>query len=146
MTVATPADVAGWMGWDVNDPALAPVQRWLDALENLIRVRVPDFDSRLTDPGYTARLRDIECTAVERKLRNPDGFASESVDNVALSYKSNAASGVLELTQGEWTDVGIVSGIGSVRITPGAPPFPPPREWWDWGAYWPPDRGPLWLS
>lgn len=137
MSVATPDDVAGWMGWDPSDPALAPVQRWLDALENLIRVRVPDFDTRLDDAVYAARVKDIECTAVERKLRNPDGFASESVDNVALSYKSNAASGVLELTSGEWSDVGFVYGIGSVRVTPDAPPVPPANEWNDWGALWP---------
>lgn len=144
MTVATPEDIAAWMGWDVNDPAMAPVQRWLDALENLMRTRVPDFADRVAaDVGYAARVRDIECAAVERKLRNPDGYASESVDNVALSYRSNAASGVLELTPGEWSDVGYRYGIGSMRVTPGRPPVPPAAPWWasdEWlygGAVWP---------
>src|SRR5437764_13476330 len=115
MTVATPADVAEWMGLDPTDPQLNPVQRWLTALENLIRLRLPDFDTRLADAAYAARVADIECTAVERKLRNPEGYASESVDNVSLSFRSTAASGVLQLTEDEGADLGYVSGSGSLR-------------------------------
>lgn len=136
MSVATLDDIAGWMGWASDDPALTPVPRWLTALENMIRSRVSDFDMRLQDPDYRARVLDIECIAVERKLRNPDGYASESVDNVALSYRSNAASGVLELTPDEWADLGYRYGFGSVRVNPGQPPMP--TEWDEWRHWWPP--------
>lgn len=142
MAVATVDDVAAWMGWDPADPVLTPVPRWLDALENMIRTRVPDFDERLTDDAYRARVLDIECIAVERKLRNPDGYASESVDNVALSYKSNAASGVLELTADEWADLGYRYGLGSIRVNPGQPPFP--TEWDEWRRWWPPVGAEAW--
>jgi hypothetical protein len=99
----------------------AQVQMWLNALENSMRSRISDFQSRLTDTNYLETVLEIECTAVERKLRNPGGYASESVDNVAMSFRSDAASGTLRLTDDEWARLGYVSELGSANITPGAP-------------------------
>jgi hypothetical protein len=94
---------------------------WLNALESRMRARIADFQSRLTDLDYVQAVLEIECTAVERKLRNPGGYASESVDNVAMSFRSDAASGTLRLTDDEWARLGYVSELGSANITPGAP-------------------------
>lgn len=119
MSVATVQDVAEWMGWPVDDPQLASVPRWLDATELRMKLRVPNFAARVAaDADYKALVRDIECTAVERKLRNIDGFASESTDNVAVSFKADSASGNLKLTDEEWADLGVSQGVGSLRITP----------------------------
>lgn len=122
MSIASVDQVRTWMGSDMpSEVADAQLQAWIDALEHEIRTVVKDFASRAADPDYVLTVRNIEIAAVERKLRNLQGYASESVDNVALSYRSGAASGVLQLTADEWSRLGVASEIGSANITPGAP-------------------------
>lgn len=135
MSVATKQDVADWLGWPVDDPQLAPVPRWLEATELRIKLRVKNFTERIaSDTDYRDLVRDIECTAAERKLRNIDGFASESTDNVAVSFKSDSASGNLNLTPDEWSALGFTQGIGTLHVTPDPPKVPPADCW---GMSWP---------
>lgn len=135
MTIASTEQVRTWIGAELagtmDDDQ---VQMWLNALENRMRSAIPDFASRLTDPAYVATVLELECTAVERKLRNPSGYASESVDNVALSFRSDAASGTLRLTDDEWARLGRPHGLGSANISPGAPSLADERP--DFCAGW----------
>lgn len=148
MSIATIEQVKTWMGAEYATLDAAQVQMWLDALEAEIESEIPDFQTRLTNPLYIQTVRSIELSAVERKLKNPEGYASESVDNVALSYRASAASGTLILTDREWARLGKSMDLGAIRVTPGAPSLADvPVDWCDgwigspsdpeWSQAWP---------
>lgn len=84
----------------------------LEQAEAMIRQEVPDLDDRVTD-GRSQRVLVVKAEAamVVRVLRNPGGYINEAqtVGDVTYSYTLSmpAASGLLELTDGDRDDLGV---------------------------------------
>lgn len=88
MSWTTPQDVQNaWIEGD-GDPAPDDtdlLQKWIDRAERKIRREVHDIGARLavpdTDPAHEPDLaetvKDVVCSMVERKFRNPEGVRTE---------------------------------------------------------------------
>ena len=116
MSYASPADVnARLVGRDLDDDESAVVATRLDDAEELIRDRIPDLDQRIASGALRERLLVMtEAEAVLRLIRNPDGYAQETDGNYSYSLSAAVASGRLEISQDEWSRLGVTSGTGYV--------------------------------
>lgn len=77
MALATVDDVAVAIGRPISDGVeRAQVDYWLTSAELIIQSRLGDL--ALLDQDV---LRFVETEAVAAKMQNPDGFASETIDD-----------------------------------------------------------------
>ena len=88
MSYATVVDVATRLGRPIDSPEeQAQVQAWLDDAEALILARIPNLPDRVAAGSPTvATLVMIESNAVIRKIRNPEGYTSETIDDYTYRY------------------------------------------------------------
>ena len=69
----------------------AQVTAWLEDVESIILRRIPDLDARVTagNPPAATVVR-VEANAVIRKIRNPDGKVSETIDDYTYRLGGDA--------------------------------------------------------
>lgn len=138
-TYATFDDVAVELGRSAStltNPEIAQWQAWLERVERSIRTgfkrRGFDLAQAILD-GHTeiADLRDVEITAVARRVRSEDllGLTSvtKSIDDVSITERRDGAdldTDMLELTTKEWERIlpNASTLAGAFTISPyGAP-------------------------
>jgi len=120
VTYATVADVATRLGRPISEPdEVAQVQAWLDDAEAIVLSRIPTLPELVTGGVPTvAKLVMVESNAVIRKIRNPEGYTSETIDDYTYRYNEQVRRGDIFLTDEEW-DLLIPSRSGAWTITPG---------------------------
>lgn len=98
MAVATYEDVAVAIGRPISDAAeQAQVEYWLGAVELLIGSRLGDVAELDQDA-----LVYVEIEAVAARLRNPEGYQSESIDD--YTYRHGSESRRISILD-EWWDL-----------------------------------------
>lgn len=114
MAYATVTDVQTRLGRAISDTAeIAQVTAWIDDVEAIIKARIPDLDARITDGWISnATVVRVQCQAVIRKIKNPDGVTYEAIDDHRQGYNEAMARGELHLTEDEW---------GALLASPEAP-------------------------
>ncbi|MFE2912822.1 Gp19/Gp15/Gp42 family protein [Kitasatospora indigofera] len=131
MAYATVQDVEDrYLGQLTTDEqALAEVL--LGDAENLIRSRVRDLDTRVTDPNYLAAVVQVESNAVLRVVRNPDGYRQEMDGNYSYSISAAVASGFLSILDNEWALLGVRPGAFTITpvLRPACLPVRVRRPW-----------------
>lgn len=96
MAVATLDDVATSLGRPITDMAeVAQVNQWLGDAELLISLRFPDLTALNQDA-----LKYVEREAVVARLRNPDGYQYEAIDD--YRYGLPAESRRITITDEWW--------------------------------------------
>jgi len=128
VTFATVADVSTRLGRPITDPGeVAQVQAWLDDVEAIILGRLPDLgvDIDLGTPTV-ATLVMVESNVVIRKIRNPEGYTSETIDDYTYRYNEQVRRGDLFLTDEEWALLRPAVSGGAFSTSPGFVP--------DWGV------------
>lgn len=120
MTHANVTDVSTRLGRSISEAAeVAQVNAWLGDVENLILARIPDLADRVAAGTLATELiAQVEANAVVRKVKNPDGYSSETVDDYTYRRNEDARRGELFLTDDEWallTAPSVASGAFSVR-------------------------------
>lgn len=104
MTYAVIADVSTRLGRPIIDALeIAQVNAWLGDVEALILARIPNLAELIAagDPTL-ANVVSVEANAVIRKIKNPNGYVSEGVDDYNYRLNENARKGELFLTDDEW--------------------------------------------
>ncbi len=104
MSYATVVDVGTRLGRTIDSTEeQAQVQAWLDDVEVLIRSRIPDLPGLVAAGAPTvATLVMVESNAVIRKIRNPEGYTSETIDDYTYRYNEQVRRGDIFLTDDEW--------------------------------------------
>src|SRR5690606_19629763 len=111
MAYATPEDVALRLGRELDDDEGNLVAERLDDVEEMIRLRIPDLDDKVVEGSLRERLLVfIECEAVLRLIRNPEGFTAETDGSYSYEISAQAASGRLEIRPEEWAMLGVKRG------------------------------------
>jgi hypothetical protein len=130
MTYATVDDVAVRLGRPITDSnEVAQVNAWLEDTEALIRARIPDLDEQVTSGALDEELVVlVECNAVIRKIKNPDGKQNEKIDDYSYGLTAEAARGDLFLTDEEWDLLTPGSGNGAWTIRPAS--YASQAGWW----------------
>lgn len=124
MAVATVSDVATSLGRPITDAAeVAQVEQWLADAELLIRSRLGDIAA--LDQDVVAY---VEREAVVARLRNPDGYQYEAIDDYryGLPNESRRVS-IID----EWWEMLTPDGsTAAFTITPyGEPGYSQPDTW-----------------
>lgn len=84
MTVAQVSDVATAIGRPITDTAeQGQVSYWLDAAEMMISARLGDITAL-----DEAKVKYVEIEAVAARLSNPEGYATESIDDYTYRLPS----------------------------------------------------------
>lgn len=112
MAVITYQEVALSLGRPISTPdEQAQVTQWIADAETLIRVRLGDLAALDQDVlAYVVR------EAVILKLRNPEGYSSESIDD--YTYRWGTDSGRVSILD-EWWDMLTPTGSANAfTITP----------------------------
>lgn len=119
MAYAEATDVTDRLGKDADDALTTLINTRLDDVERLIKKRIPDLDSKVTDADFLADLVQVESDAVLRLARNPEGFFSETDGNYTYQFTQSMASGVLEILPEEWKTLGLFqAGMFVIVPTP----------------------------
>lgn len=112
MAVATVNDVATSLGRPITDTTeVAQVEQWLADAELLIRLRLGDVT--LLDQDA---LAFVEREAVVLKMRNPEGYSSESIDD--YTYRWGRDSGRVTITDEWWEMLSPETEGGAFTIRP----------------------------
>lgn len=120
-SLATPQDLINWWRPFEEDAERRTARTKLATIHRRIRSRFReldpprDLDAELTaaktgtaaEKDWYADVRDIECEAVKRALVNPDGMASESIDDWSGRH-GDKYDGSLFLTTDEWATIGVL--------------------------------------
>lgn len=116
MAVATYEDVAVAIGRPISDATeQAQVTYWLTSAELIIRARLGDVAAL-----DQAVLKFVETEAVAAKMQNPEGFASETIDD--YTYRLPAESRRVTILDEWWQMLDPDSGSASSSIRPGFEP------------------------
>lgn len=116
MAVATYEDVAVAIGRPISDAAeQAQVTYWLTSAELIIKARLGDVAAL-----DQAVLKFVETEAVAAKMQNPEGFASETIDD--YTYRLPAESRRVTILDEWWQMLDPDSGSASSSIRPGFEP------------------------
>lgn len=119
MAYAEATDVTDRLGKDADDALTTLINTRLDDVERLIKKRIPDLDSKVTDADFLADLVQVESDAVLRLARNPEGFFSETDGNYTYQFTQSMASGILEILPEEWKTLGLFqAGMFVIVPTP----------------------------
>lgn len=123
------SDVATEVGRAIESPEAEQVQAWINRVEARILARIPDVNDRIVTEGeYATVLRGVVVDVVARKVRNPDGFRSERIDD--YYYDRGTQPTDLTMTDAEWAELGATSSVGAFSTRPGFVPDGVPREVW----------------
>lgn len=130
MTYATVADVSTRLGRPITDEnEVAQVAAWLEDAEAVILARLPGLPEMVSAGTPTvATLVMVESNAVIRKIRNPEGYTSETIDDYTYRYNEQVRRGDTFLTADEWALLTPGGGAGAWTIVPGGPRRQP-GEW-----------------
>lgn len=116
MSYATPADVEARLGRTLDSSESQIVTTRLNDIELMIRHRIPDLDTKVStgviDPALVVM---VECDAILRLVRNPEGFTAETDGNYSYQISAEVASGKLDILSGEWALLGIRNGAFTIR-------------------------------
>lgn len=117
---ATVDDVQERLGRELTDEERALATVLLKDAENRIRVRVPNLDARVAaSTTYADLVVRVEADAVNRVLRNPDGYSQESDGSYSYSIRAAVAAGYLLITDEEWADLlGRSTNRGAFTVAP----------------------------
>lgn len=120
MSYATVADVGTRLGRPISDSdEVAQVQAWLDDAEAVVLSRIPDLTDRLTAGTLVVDvLVMVESNAVIRKIRNPEGYTSETIDDYTYRYNEQVRRGDIFLTADEWALLLPGSAAGAFTVRP----------------------------
>ncbi len=120
MAYAGTGDVAHLFGDLTGDQTLAAAVL-LERVSALIRTAAPGIDARMaTDADLALVVRGIAVDAVLRVLRNPQGFASETIADYGYRRADAVADGALYLTPRELAMLTVPSSArGAFTIRPG---------------------------
>lgn len=130
MTYALPNDVETRLGRSLTPEQTTQVQAWLVDVEAEIREKIPNLDDLAADPDYLQLLIRVECAAVLRVVRNPDGKMTERIDDYSWTRDAATASGRLFITDDEWGLLTPDSSTEAFTIRPyGAVAYEPPDVW-----------------
>lgn len=129
MAYASAADVEARLGRTLDPSETQIVNTRLNDVELMIRNRIPDLDIKVStgviDPQLVVM---VECDAILRLVRNPDGFTAETDGNYSYQISKEVASGKLDILSGEWALLGVRNGAFTIRpsLAPlyGNCPFP----------------------
>jgi hypothetical protein len=107
MTYAVLTDVSTRLGRTISDAAeVAQVNLWIADAERIILRRIPTLAALITAGSVTtADVVRVEAQVVQRKIKNPDGYKDERVDDYSHGLNPEAAKGELFLTDEEWADL-----------------------------------------
>lgn len=116
MAYATVADVEARLGRTLDPSESQIVSTRLNDVELMIRHRIPDLDTLVStgalDPQIVVM---VECDAILRLIRNPEGFTAETDGNYSYQISAEVASGRLDILAGEWALLGIRAGAFTIR-------------------------------
>ncbi len=104
MTYASVTDVSKRLGRPITvSTEVDQVEAWLEDIESLILARIPNLATHITEGWPTTEtVAMIEANAVIRKVKNPDGYTSETIDDYTYRFNDSARKGDLFLTAEEW--------------------------------------------
>lgn len=106
--LATPEDVARWMGRTLSEPERNLAVVLLDGAARKIMARIPDLATKLASGALDIEtVIMVQASAVCRVLRNPDGYRSEQAGTFAYQVDSRVAAGFLAILPEEWRDLGV---------------------------------------
>src|SRR5688500_8840135 len=116
MSYATYQDVEARLGRTLDSSESQIVSTRLNDIELMIRHRIPDLDTKVStgviDPQVVVM---VECDAILRLIRNPDGFTAETDGNYSYQISAEVASGKLDILGNEWAMLGIRNGAFTIR-------------------------------
>lgn len=116
MAYATYQDVEARLGRTLDASEQTIVNTRLNDIELMIRHRIPDLDTKIStgviDPQV---LIMVECDAILRLIRNPEGFTAETDGNYSYQISAEVASGRLEILPSEWALLGVRNGAFTIR-------------------------------
>lgn len=116
MAYATVADVEARLGRTLDSSESQIVSTRLNDVELMIRYRIPDLDTKVStgviDPALIVM---VECDAILRLIRNPEGFTAETDGNYSYQISSQVASGRLDIFPNEWALLGVRNGAFTIR-------------------------------
>lgn len=116
MAYATVADVEARLGRTLDASESQIVSTRLNDVELMIRHRIPDLDTKVStgeiDPAVVVM---VECEAILRLIRNPEGFTAETDGNYSYQISAQVASGRLDILSGEWALLGVRNGAFTIR-------------------------------
>lgn len=116
MAVATVSDVETSLGRPITDAAeVAQVAQWLADAELLISTRLGDVTLL-----NQAILGYVEREAVILKMRNPEGYQSETVDD--YTYRWGDTRGRVSILDEWWDMLSPTSSTTAFTITPFSAP------------------------
>jgi len=109
---ATPEDIEQRLGRELDVSEATIVAARLDDVEELIFQRIPDLTQKVIDGKLRERLIVmVECEAVMRMIRNPDGYTQETDGNYSYTIDARVASGRLTILPEEWAMLGVSRSI-----------------------------------
>lgn len=118
MALAKPSDVVTSMMRELTPAESQHVGALLERAERKIRTRVPDLDTRVNqDLDFRQRVIDITAEAVARVFRNPAGYTQETEGNYGYSLNFRVASGLLDILDSDWAELGVGGGLGTIMPT-----------------------------
>jgi hypothetical protein len=103
---------------DLTDRSLRPLSDQeqtvggvlLEDAWNLILSQRPSAADRITDAAFRALVVQVQCAAVLRVLRNPEGKLEEQIDDYRYRLDSATSTGALYLTDAELALLGAGDG------------------------------------
>lgn len=123
MAYATPTDIQERLGRELDESEATIVATRLEDVEELILQRIPDLPQKVDDGQLRQRLvLMVECEAVMRLIRNPEGYTQETDGNYSYTIDARVASGRLTILPEEWALLGVNRSI--VMLAPNIV-FPP---------------------
>lgn len=121
-------DVATELGRALSIEESAQVSAWIARVESRVAARIPDLDVRVIEPRYLDRLVGVVVDVVARKVRNPDGFRTERIDDYYYDRGASAPSD-LTLTDAEWAELLPASATGAFSTRPAFEPDEVTQPW-----------------
>ena len=115
MSHANPSDVEVVLMREMTDEESALADRLLVLAAAELRGKIADLDTKMLDPDFDTRVNYVETVAVDRILKNPDGYSYEVIGPYAVQ-RPNVGSGGFEFTASELAKLGV--GSGAFSITP----------------------------
>lgn len=111
MPIASSLDVQSRLGRPLTAEENEQVEALLGDVELLILAKIPDLETKIADEELAeAVVIMVEANSVARLMRNPDGYTSETDGDYTYQINWRLASGSLEITDKEWSLLGITGG------------------------------------
>jgi hypothetical protein len=111
MAYAVASDVQARLGRPLTTDETTQVTTLLADAEILIKAKISDLAEKAENEDYLAVVKMVEASAVARLLRNPEGYTGETDGNYTYQVNYRLATGALEITDKEWSLLGVSSGM-----------------------------------